>query len=59
MGAVNSKHITNAAVVATPFEGGDSKSTVTPEDVASWKKWDYIIVGGGRFAPIRFCSGLT
>ncbi|KAB5591168.1 hypothetical protein CTheo_5377 [Ceratobasidium theobromae] len=47
MGAVNSKHITNAAVVATPFEGGDSKSTVTPEDVASWKKWDYIIVGGG------------
>ncbi|KAF8676907.1 Gmc oxidoreductase [Rhizoctonia solani] len=47
MGAVGSKHVTNAAQIATVFNGDSKKNTVTPEDVASWKKWDYIIVGGG------------
>ncbi|CAE7109818.1 unnamed protein product [Rhizoctonia solani] len=47
MGATGSKHVTNAAQVATVFEGDSKKNTVTPESVASWKKWDYIIVGGG------------
>ncbi|KAH7341232.1 GMC oxidoreductase [Rhizoctonia solani] len=47
MGAIGSKHVTNAAQIATVFEGDSKKNTITPEDVASWKKWDYIIVGGG------------
>ncbi|CAE6457084.1 unnamed protein product [Rhizoctonia solani] len=47
MGAIGSKHVTNAAQIATVFEGDSKENTVTPEDVASWKKWDYIIVGGG------------
>ncbi|GAB1525203.1 hypothetical protein RhiTH_008360 [Rhizoctonia solani] len=47
MGATGSKHVTNAAQIATVFNGDSKKNTVTPEDVASWKKWDYIIVGGG------------
>ncbi|CAE6535768.1 unnamed protein product [Rhizoctonia solani] len=47
MGANGSKHVTNAAQIATAFEGDSKKNIVTPEDVASWKKWDYIIVGGG------------
>jgi hypothetical protein len=52
MGATGSKHVTNAAQIATVFNGDSKKNTVTPEDVASWKKWDYIIVGGGKsFRP--------
>ncbi|CAE6501665.1 unnamed protein product [Rhizoctonia solani] len=47
MGAIGSKHVINAAQIATPFEGDSKKNTVTPEDVASWSKYDYIIVGGG------------
>ncbi|CAE6468564.1 unnamed protein product [Rhizoctonia solani] len=47
MGATGSKHVTNASQIATSFEGDSKKNTVAPEDVASWTKWDYIIVGGG------------
>jgi choline dehydrogenase len=48
MGATTSKHVTNPALVATPVAKGESKtSPVAPEEVASWKSYDYVIVGGG------------
>lgn len=47
MGSAASKHVTDPSLVATPHDGKNSDSIVTKEEVATWKSYDYIIVGGG------------
>ncbi|QRV90274.1 GMC oxidoreductase [Ceratobasidium sp. AG-Ba] len=50
MGAAASKHVTNPARVATPFTSASEskhKSTVSADELASYKSYDYVIIGGG------------
>ncbi|KAG8706912.1 hypothetical protein FRC08_000801 [Ceratobasidium sp. 394] len=49
MGISSSKHVGNPALVATPVGKGKSQanSPVTSEEIATWKSYDYVIVGGG------------
>ncbi|KAF8599117.1 GMC oxidoreductase [Ceratobasidium sp. AG-I] len=47
MGSAASKHISDPKLVATLYDGQSSDSIVTKEEVATWKSYDYIIVGGG------------
>ncbi|KAG8775870.1 hypothetical protein FRC12_001229 [Ceratobasidium sp. 428] len=48
MGATSSKHVSNPAQVATPVDKDKlTSSPVAPEEVETWKSYDYVIVGGG------------
>ncbi|QRW04470.1 GMC oxidoreductase [Ceratobasidium sp. AG-Ba] len=50
MGAAASKHVTNPARVATPSTSASEskhKSTVSADELASYKSYDYVIIGGG------------